>query len=82
MARGIATSTAFASIRLHPAAERWQITAGHSVFALATICNASTGVRDLSLVLRYYDTAGSTLGTQISTTSSLTRTIPQATAKR
>lgn len=77
MARGVATSTAFASIRLHPAQDRWQVTAGQAVFGLATICNASTGTRDFSLVLRYYDTTGPALGSQLSTTSSLTRTIPE-----
>lgn len=75
MARGIATSTAFASIRLHPAQDRWAISMGQSVFGLATVCNAAPGARDFSLVLRYYDTIGGSLGTQLLAASSAGQTI-------
>jgi hypothetical protein len=77
-ARGVATGPAYASIRLHPAQDRWLIGAGQTVFALAKICNAAPAMRESVVVLRYYDTGGSTLGTQLATDSSTPAIIPSS----
>lgn len=76
MARGVATGAAFASIRLGPAQDRWNISAGQSVYGVATVCNAAAVARDFNLVFRYYDTSGSSYGNQLSTTSSAATSIP------
>jgi hypothetical protein len=61
----VATATTDAVVGL-PNADRPAAAAGQIWSARATIRNSTAGSRTVQLVLRYYDTAGATLGTSLS----------------
>lgn len=63
VAKGVTTSIASASMRLEPNENRFACAAGDVVHGTCTITNGSVGARDTSVSLRFYDTAGATLGT-------------------
>lgn len=65
MAKAVASSTANASMRLMPNEDRWAVSAGQFVYAAFTGYNAAAGSRTFQAVMRFYDTAGATLGTQL-----------------
>lgn len=75
MARAVTTTTTDASIRLQGASYRWAISPGQAVYASATIYNASGATRAFTFNLRFYDTAGASLGSQIAIVQSSTQSI-------
>lgn len=66
MARAVCTSTASASMRLMPNADRPAAVAGETWYAVASFYNAEVSSLNFQFVMRFYDTAGATLGTQLS----------------
>ena len=73
-----ATSTGASSMRINSYTDRWAISEGQQVYVRATIRNPNASNRAFSLSLRFYDTAGSTIGTVLggSGQSSVNTTIP------
>ena len=65
-AQATTTTASDASLRLQLAAHRWAIDPGQTVYASATIYNATASARSFSLNIRFYDTAStSNIGTQL-----------------
>lgn len=65
MARVQTTSTAAAGVRLQPAQNRLLVSPGQTLYASMDIHNASTEAKTFSASIRFYDSAGTNLGTQL-----------------
>lgn len=65
MARVQTTSAAAAGIRLQPAQNRLLVNPGQTLYASMDIYNASTTAKTFSASIRFYDSVGANLGTQL-----------------
>lgn len=75
VAAGTTTGTGTSAIRLSANADRPAASAGQRWYGAASIKNPNAGSRLCWLALRFYDTAGATLGTAVATFTSPTVTV-------
>ena len=61
------TSSAAASIRLQPNEKRLPVTPGQTFYASGSVTNTTSGARNFNMSIRFYDTAGASLGAQTGT---------------
>jgi hypothetical protein len=55
---------------------RWLVSPGQQVYASVTVYNASAGARNLAVSIRFYDTSGSSTGTQLDVIGPGAQSIP------